>query len=243
MHKSIKIAAVFTFGIMIAYSVVNKKSKGNNLQAIPSKNQKQVKALLSFPQSLDPQCRDGIANIYDECGNQQLILDQALKAAQEADKRVLILYGAEWCIWCHVFDKYVKGQNRKFDYQWQYHDGEILDWEMLEKENLRAEEEAIQLNHYFDKHFVLTHIESYYSDSGEQVLADLGYDVSNINSVPLVLVLDSSGQISGEMQSSEELIGLEKRQDSGEEFRGYDRKLLLAELQRLFETTNVKNEA
>lgn len=241
MHKNIKIAAVLTFVVMIAYSVVNKQSKRNNQQQLPSKTYIQPKVLQSFPQSLDTQCREAIANIYDECGDQQLILDQALKAAQNVDKRVLILYGAEWCIWCHVFDKYVKGQNRKFEYQWQYHDGENLDWVMLEKENQRAEEEAIQLNHYFAEHFVLAHIESYYSANGEQVLADLGYDVSNIKSVPLVLVLDSSGQITGEMQSSEELLGLEKRQDSGEEFRGYDRKLLLAELQRLFETANVKN--
>ncbi|MEZ5470280.1 MAG: thioredoxin family protein [Marinicella sp.] len=192
-----------------------------------------VKEIVTFPAAIEPTCREGVAKIYDECGSQQMVLNQALQAAKQTDKTVLISYGAEWCIWCHVFDQYVKGSSREFDYQWQYHDGENLSWSMQEKANKNAETEAQALNHYFADNFVLAHIESYYSVDGEQVLFDLGYDVDSIVGVPLILVLDQNGQIADRMKSSNQLIGLEIRSDSGREFRGYDRKLLLAELKRL----------
>jgi len=187
----------------------------------------------SFPKTLSKTCREGIANIYDECGSQQQILNNALRAAQESGKSVLILYGAEWCIWCHVFDKYVKGVSRQFNYQWQYHDGDNLSWAMKERANKEAELEASILNQYFADNFILAHIESFYAPDGEQVLADLAYDVDNIVGVPVILVLNQAGEIAGEMKSSKELIGLEIRSDSGKEFRGYDRMLLLDELKRL----------
>ncbi len=197
-----------------------------------------LKPVTSFPKQISTSCREGIANIYDECGSQKVILENALIAAQATDTRVVILYGAEWCIWCHVFDKYVKGESNKFTYEWQYHDGDNLDWTMYDKANKQAEEEATELNEYFANHFVLAHIESHYSPDGVQVLADLGYEVNSILGVPVILALNESGEIVAEMKSSKELIGLEIREDSGREFRGYDRKLLLSELQRMHKLTN-----
>ena len=240
MNKIVKVAAIGTLLMVVSYAVINKNNTKKK-SAKPPIEQKAVTkaftplAVTTFPEKINPQCREGIANIYDECGDQQAILDQAIKAATAADKRVLILYGAEWCLWCHVFDKYVKGKHKRFDYKWQYHDGDNLDWVMYEKENKRAEQEAQALNEFVSKHYVLTHIESYHAPNGEQVLADLGYDVEAIQAVPIIISLDKNGQIFAEMRSAEELIGLEKRQDNGQEFRGYDRKLLLSELKRMYQ--------
>lgn len=192
-----------------------------------------LKNVSSFPKAIDNACRKGVAKIYDECGSQQNILHDALQVAKESNKTVLISYGAEWCIWCHVFDRYIKGYSRRFDYQWQYYDGENLSWTMIETIKNNTEADAQALNHYFAENFILAHIESFHAPDGEQVLIDLGYDVDSIVGVPLIITLDHVGQIAGKMKSTKELIGLEIRSDNGREFRGYDRKLLLTELKRL----------
>lgn len=219
--------------LLVLLSGCADQSNSTNSSSEPNSIISATVAVTTFPEQVSADCREGIAKIYDECGNQQIILKDALKAAQKADKRVLISYGAEWCIWCHVFDRYVKGHSKKFDYQWQYYDGEDLDWTMFEMENKRAEQQAADLNKYFANNFVLAHIESYYAPNGEQVLISLGYDAEKIIGVPVILVLDSVGEIAAEMKSNKELIGLEVREDSGREFRGYDRQLLLAELKRM----------
>jgi len=92
----------------------------------------------TFPGSVSSDCRDGVAKIYDECLSQKSILKQAISRGQKTGKTVLVVYGAEWCIWCHVFDKYIKGHSHRFKYQWQYHDGENQKWKMKERENKNA---------------------------------------------------------------------------------------------------------
>jgi hypothetical protein len=70
----------------------------------------------SFPSALDPNCRNGRARIYDECGSQTAILAAALEQARATGKTVIVNYGAEWCIWCHVFDNHLKGATGRFNY-------------------------------------------------------------------------------------------------------------------------------
>ncbi|MDO4627402.1 MAG: DUF255 domain-containing protein [Pasteurellaceae bacterium] len=76
-------------------------------------NNPTLKSIESFPKQLPKNCGDGLAKLYDECSNQNTILQAAIQAAQMHHKNVLIIYGAEWCIWCHVFDKYIRGQVKK----------------------------------------------------------------------------------------------------------------------------------
>lgn len=186
----------------------------------------------TYPASISTSCRDGVAQIYDECSDQNIVLDEAKRRAAATGKSVLIVYGAEWCIWCHVFEKYVEGQSRRFVYEYEY-DGEPQYWPMRERENRNAELEAIQLNRFVAKNFVVANIEGHYSPNGIEVLASTGYDARNLTFVPLFVVLDENGSYAGEMLSVEMIAGLEIRADSGEEYRGYDRKVLLRELQKL----------
>ena len=61
----------------------------------------------SYPLALDPTCRAGQAKLYDECGDQLALFDTAFEAATHDGKVLLVSYGAEWCVWCHVFDRTV----------------------------------------------------------------------------------------------------------------------------------------
>jgi len=185
-----------------------------------------------YPAAISDSCRDGVAQIYDECSDQFAILDQARKSAVASGKSVLIVYGAEWCIWCHVFEKYVRGQTREYEYTYEY-EGQSQYWPMREHENRNAESEARELNKYVADNLVIANIEQHYSPNGTEVLANTGYDVSTLTFVPLFIVLDNHGRYAGQMQSADLINGLEIRADSGEEYRGYDRMVLLRELKKL----------
>jgi hypothetical protein len=187
----------------------------------------------SFPKFVSKVCRNGIANIYDECSDQNTILGDAMKQATESNKSVLLVYGAEWCIWCHVFDKYINGASRKFQYHWEYEEGETSVWEMVEKQNANAEKEAEELNKYVSENFVIAHIEGYHSPNGMEVIANTGFDSSLIQVLPYILVLNSKAEYAGHMLPYNAIEKLEIREDSGEEYRGFDRKVLLSELTKL----------
>jgi len=185
-----------------------------------------------YPAAISDSCRGGVAKIYDECSDQAMILQQARQSAAASGKSVLIVYGAEWCIWCHVFEKYIQGQSRKFTYEFEYEE-EPHYWPMRERENKDAEAQARQLNAYVADNFVIANIEGHYSPNGVEVLANVGYDTSSLSFYPLFVVLNNEGKYVSSMQSVDLISGLEIRVDSGEEYRGYDRAILLRELQKL----------
>ncbi|MEM1438196.1 MAG: hypothetical protein AAF545_06115 [Pseudomonadota bacterium] len=187
------------------------------------------------PASVSKDCHGGVARIYDECSDQSELLAEALQLANASGKTVLILYGAEWCIWCHVFDKYVKGQSRRFKYQWQFPDGYEEQWDMRERENRQAEAQAKQLNEYVAENFVIFHLEYYFSPNGEAVLASTGFDAASVEVVPQVLVVDGRGTFVAGMDDYSSISNLEVREDSGREYRGFDRPTLLRELVALRE--------
>lgn len=187
----------------------------------------------TYPERVSSECRDGIAQIYDECSDQSKIVERAVHRANETGKTVLVVYGAEWCIWCHVFDKYVKGHSKKFKYEWQYHDGDNLDWKMREKENRNAKSEAKILNRYVSENFIIVHLESYRSPNGEQTAQDIGLNPDDFSYVPVIFSLDQSGYYAANMHAYNAIPGLEIREDSGRDFRGFDRNILLDELKQL----------
>lgn len=190
----------------------------------------------TFPETLSSSCREGAAKVYDECGDQLAILEQAMARAAETGKKVLVVYGAEWCIWCHAFDKYINGKSRAFSYEFEY-EGELLQWDMRERENADAEREAAALNKYAADNFVVAHIEGEHSPNGADVLNRLGVEPGSVTFIPFIVVLGEDGKYLAHMPASSAVKGLEKRSDSGGAYRGYDRKLLLKELTKLREAT------
>lgn len=194
-----------------------------------------------FPKVVSKDCRDGIANVYDECSDQSKIIEDALIKANEDEKSVLIVYGAEWCIWCHVFDKYVKGESRKFRYKWQFHDGDNMKWKMKERENPNAEDEATILNKYVSENFVIAHVEGYHSPNGEAAISKTGFDTSKLTVLPYLLVLDKNGKYVADMLPYNSVEKLEIREDSSKEYRGFNRVILLRELKSLRELSISRN--
>jgi len=187
----------------------------------------------TYPEQISSSCREGIAQIYDECSDQSELLREGIKRGKETGKSVLVVYGAEWCIWCHVFDKYVKGHSRDFNYEWQYHDGENLDWKMKERKNRNAEQEAEKLNKYVSENFILVHVESYHSPNGPDAARATGFDPNEFSYVPVIFSLDHSGAYADHMLAYDAIPGLEIRRDGWRNYRGFDREILLTELTKL----------
>jgi len=185
-----------------------------------------------YPKRLTSNCRDGLANIYEECDSQMDILRLAFAKANESGKTLLIVYGAEWCIWCHVFDKYIKGQYKKFSYKWEY-DGEIQEWDMRERENKKAKRQAKKLNKYVSENFVVAHIEGHFSPDGIDVVEAIGFDVNKIKYLPFIFSISRSGKYADHMLTSDAIPGLSVRKDSGEDYRGFNRDILLEQLIKL----------
>ncbi len=185
-----------------------------------------------FPASLPKDCNDGAAKLYDECADQVGILKNAISAARTEDKKVLIVYGGEWCIWCHVLDNYFKGKFRTFDYEWRDDYGDIQTWAMREQVSLNEIKDAKLLNKYVANNFVITHIDNSYAN-GNEAIEMTGFDPANIYYYPFIVVLDSKGKYAGNMESTSAIKGFEVRESGGEEFRGYDRHILLDQLKKL----------
>lgn len=186
----------------------------------------------TYPVSLSESCRGGVAKVYDECGSQMDIVISAFARAGETGKTLLLVYGAEWCIWCHVFDKYINGEHRAFSYEWEY-EGEVQQWDMREQENLRAKNQARALNKFVADNFVVAHVEGYFSADGLDVIDAIGFDRDEIDFLPFIFSIDKSGQYAAHMLASDAIPGLERRKDSGWEYRGFDRDILRAELIKL----------
>lgn len=68
---------------------------------------------------------------------------------------------------------------------------------------------------------------------GEEALTSIGLDPSEAYYAPYIIVLDADGHYAGTMQSTDAIKGFEIRESGGEEFRGYDRKILLEQLKVL----------
>jgi len=187
--------------------------------------------IASFPERIDPSCRDGKAKIYDECGDQLGLIESAMKKAKSENKIVLVSYGAEWCIWCHVFESYIKGDIEKFTHRYgDPSDQERYTHTMYERLDRDVSQEAYDLKKFVSDNFVVAHIEYKYSD-GDAVLAKTGAEDHFYGGVPFIFTLDENGQYGEQFYHDE----AEVRRDTFDWYRGYDRVKLLGQLTMMWE--------
>ena len=106
---------------------------------------------------------------------------------------------------------------------------------MEEKQNQNAEIEVTELNKYVSENFVIAHIEDNHSPNVIEVISNTEFDISKMNVMPYILILNNKGTFNHDMLPYNSIKGLKIRKDSGEEFQGYDRKILLNELKKLRE--------
>lgn len=192
----------------------------------------QLLGISGYPEVISEDCGDGKAKLFDECGDQTEILNQAIASAKYQDKNVLVTYGGEWCIWCHVLDRYFQGQFRTFDYQWRDSEGDVSEWLMHEDITTKDIQDAIALNNFVANNFVVAHIDNSYAN-GSEAIAMTGLDPDAVFYYPYIIVLDNQGKYAGTMAASSAIEGLEVRESGGQEFRGYKRDLLLEQLKTL----------
>lgn len=113
----------------------------------------------SLPYALDPDCKNGRASVFDECSDQRVIFDAGLSLAKAEGKTLLVVYGAEWCIWVHVFNKYIRGQYGAFTHTFSSQWEQRWDTETLyEKRGDLAPIEANQLAEFVSQNFVVVFI-------------------------------------------------------------------------------------
>jgi hypothetical protein len=182
-------------------------------------------AVTSLPSALDRSCRDGRARLYDECGSQTAIFQQALEEGRATGKTVIVSYGAEWCIWCHVFDNHLNGLTGRFSYPVE---GEKVT--LVERSGRDVLGDAMALNEYASRNLILVHIEGDHAPDGWQVIEATGAGQRFDQAYPFIFAVSPDGAFAAVLEDGP----IETRRDTiGDWYRGYDRAGLLAELQRM----------
>lgn len=186
--------------------------------------------ITTIPEKLDKNCRRGRAKVYDECSDQWLVFEAAAKRAATENKVLLVSYGAEWCIWCHVFTKYIHGDKTRFEYTYGAPEEpeERSTSTIYEREKRDVSGEAASLNAYVARSFVVVHIESYYAN-GNDVLKRTGAAPFAGTWIPFIFTVDRSGRYAAHLEH--DIVQL--RRDTEDWYRGYDRRKLMIELQKM----------
>ena len=185
--------------------------------------------IAKLPEHFDKNSRKGRAKLYDECGDQRALFASALKRAGKEGKVLLVSFGAEWCIWCHVFDQYVHGGKTRFKYTYGYPDDpDRRDTSTLhERAKKDVTADARQLESFVAKSFVIVHIDSQYAPHGWTVLKDTGAQSHYTGGIPFIFTVNAQGQYAARLESSR----VETRRDGfWDWYRGYSRQGLMAQL-------------
>jgi hypothetical protein len=185
------------------------------------------RAYVSFPDKIDPHCRDGKATIFDECGDQVALFEAALARANAENKVLLVEYGAEWCIWCHVFDAHINGQRDTFSYTYGTpEEPEARDTRTFHEGSGADPAAAKSLRDLVVAPFVVVHIDYQYAPNGDAVIEASGAKPFFPGGLPFVYTVDREGRFAAVFEHDV----AEKRRDTGDWYRGYDRAALTQQL-------------
>jgi len=191
--------------------------------------------IISYPESIDTNCRDGKAKIYDECGDQFELYQTALARAKAEGKVLLVSYGAEWCIWCHVFESYINGEYSSFTHTYSNpNDEERYTETLYEREESDVSEKAEALNTFVAENFVVLKLEYKYSSGSADAMEASGANVLYDNSLPFIYTVAHNGSVASVLDSNR----VETRRDTSDWFRGYNRAQLQEELANMAKAAN-----
>ena len=205
----------------------------NSETVIKTATSKPIEAMkiAAFPEQIDPNCRDGRAKIYDECSDQFELFTQANLRAKEEGKTVLVSYGGEWCLWCHVFDAYIHGEVDKFTYVYSdFENDNVHTRTMSERATRDVMQEAYKLRKFVSENFVIAHIDYKRSAKGDDILAKLGAREHYKGGAPYIFTADANGTYAEQLDL--DLIEV-TREGEEDMYLGYDRVLLLQQLQSM----------
>ncbi len=196
------------------------------LSALPAQAEPPLQV---FPKTISNDCFAGRAVSYDECGFQRDLFDRALRAANKSDKRLLVVFGAEWCIWCHVFKEHLKGKSGQFNYTIAGQTGYKMDERATDGDRAMA----TKLSTFASENFVIVNIEGQHSFDGDSVLSYTGADAFIGSTIPYIFVVDQYGEFLRAMPSNAENKVMVKRREGDDMYRGYNRAELMKQLKIL----------
>lgn len=153
----------------------------------------------SFPKFDGPPCQAKQTHVYDECSDQLELFNQAKAAAAEEGKVLLVVYGAEWCIWCHALHSFLKGGEGNLAYR--YGEGEAAsDLPVgVVKADLRNPK-AMQLAAFVARNFVVFSMDSRRYDGPDPVFEAAGLDDDAAEYLPYVFAVNSDGKYVGDFE-------------------------------------------
>ncbi len=185
-----------------------------------------------FPETLDKNCRHGRAKLFDECSDQLTLFNAALKRSIAENKVLLVSFGAEWCIWCHVFDQYIHGGKTRFTYTFGTPDDPNVSETatLYEKEQTDVSADADALRSYVSRSFVVVHIDGLFAPNGHDTLEKTGADRHYDGGLPYIFTVKADGRFAAKFQPNR----VETRRDGiWDWYRGYDRHGLMEQLSEL----------
>lgn len=129
-------------------------------------------AVPADPQALCPAQR---VKLYAGCMDQRSLFIEGFLRARAEEKVLLVSFGAEWCIWCHVIDAELTG---------------------LTSSAATPEEEATaaELADYAAAHFVIVRIDAEGQEGAEAVLDATGGRPHFPGGIPFLFTVDRDGQ-------------------------------------------------
>lgn len=89
MNKMIKLVMVATLALSV-YSCGEKKQDEQDLPAF--------------------------SKVYNSAANPEDDLNYAVSIAKEENKRIFMMVGGDWCVWCRGFDKFLKEKSKVSEY-------------------------------------------------------------------------------------------------------------------------------
>ncbi len=164
--------------------------------------------LISIPEDAQALCPAMRVRLYAECMDQRTLFVEALVRARAEEKVLLVNFGAEWCIWCHLLDAELHGE--------------------VSASATEAEQAvAAELAAFAAEHFVVVHIEGQEAEGGVDVLEATGAMTAFANAIPFVFTVDAQGRF------LEALYPERAEMEDAQGRPAHDRAVLLEMLQEL----------
>ena len=192
-----------------------------------------MKAITTVPEKVAKSCKHNKkARLYDACREQLTLLKEAINKAKQEKKVILVSFGADWCIWCHVFSHHVRGETKKFTYTYAGpNDPDSTSTSTIyERARRDVTTDAKALNDFVARHFVLLHVDAHFAPDGAKLIGAMGAAPHYGNWIPFIFAVGRDLMYAAHFEHKT----VEKRRDGlFDWYRGYDRRKLLRELKRM----------
>lgn len=236
--RRLNIRFVFFFGIAIFIAltvIVLRQEPAKVLE--PNLH---LPSLTFVPETISTECKLKHAKLYDPCVDQKILFKKATALAKLENKVLLVSYGADWCIWCHVFKEYVSGNSKQFTYTYG-EPGEPGKWTstLLEEVEINPHKEVAALTTFVRENFVIFHLESDEGLNSDDVMQTMGAFEYEVEWVPFVFSVNAEGRIAAVLDYEAVQI---RRDNPLNWYRGYDRNKLLSHLKELHAAAHINNK-